>query len=83
MLRRSVFDSLGVVVVVDDVKVFDRCGEGNIERRFSSSFGQHGEMSRLPALNTWKEEEEEEEETEGRLQVRPRKAGVRVERAKI
>lgn len=53
LLCRCVFDSLGVVVVIDHVKVFDGGGEGNIQRCFTSSFSQHCEMSWLTALDTW------------------------------
>ena len=50
---RRVLDSVRVVVVVDDVKLFCRRREGNVERSFTGSFSQHCEMGRLPALYTW------------------------------
>lgn len=53
LLYRCVFDSLGVVVVVDNFKVFNRRGEGNIQRCFTGSFSQRCEMSWFTALHTW------------------------------
>lgn len=52
LLHRRVLDGVRVVVVVDDVKVFHRRGEGNVQRSFTGSFGYHGEMGRLTALHT-------------------------------
>lgn len=53
LLYRCVFDSLRVVIVIDDVKVFDGRGEWNIQRCFPSSFSQHCEVSGFTALYTW------------------------------
>lgn len=53
LLCWCVFDGVGVVVVINDVKVFDGGGEGDIQRRFTSSFSQHCEMSWFTALYTW------------------------------
>lgn len=55
LLCRCVLDSLRVVVVIDDVKVFHGRGEGNVQQCFTCSFSQHGEMSRFSALHTWTE----------------------------
>lgn len=52
LLHRSELDGLRVVVVVDDVEVFNWSREGDVERCFSRSFGQNGEVSGLPALQT-------------------------------
>lgn len=39
LFSRRVFDSLGVIVVINDVKIFDGGREGHVHSSFTSSFG--------------------------------------------
>lgn len=57
LLDGRVFDSVGIIIVVDDLKGLNRLssvwtGELHVQRCFSCSFGVNGEMSRLPTLHT-------------------------------
>lgn len=52
LFSRCVFDSLRVIVVINDVKIFDGGGEGHVHGSFPGSFGQHCEVSWLPAFYT-------------------------------
>lgn len=59
LLYWSVFYSVGIVIVINDVQVFDsifsicqRSTELNIQRSFPSAFCEYGEVGRLPIFYT-------------------------------
>lgn len=57
LLGWGVFNSMGVVIVVNDIQVLhclprDRAGELHIERGFSGSLGVNSEVGRLPIFHT-------------------------------
>lgn len=60
LLDWGVFDRLGEVIIVYDLKVLDRLslassGELHIQRGFSGTFGENCEMCGLPALHSCSE----------------------------
>lgn len=60
LLGGSVFNSVGVVVIIDDVQILHHiAGEGaaelHIQRGFASPFGEDSEVGWLPIFHTWKE----------------------------
>lgn len=59
LLHRCVFDSVCIVVVVDDFKVFDRFSFGGttevaVQVGLACSFGAHSEVSGFVQFNTWR-----------------------------
>ena len=60
LLDRGVLDRMGVIGVVDDLKVLDRlsfsrAGEHSVQLGFTCSLGVYCEVGRLGQLHTWRE----------------------------
>lgn len=60
LLGGSVFDGVGVVIIIDDIQILHRvarkgAAELHVEWGFSSPFGVDSKVGRFPVFHTWEE----------------------------